>query len=175
MHWQTVSVLSWPAAMSSGAICSGAWLGAFAPQLAQSELNNEDQDDEVDAGLIFDQDAPVTGILGDECLLQQLPLQQGSGVNISSGTLNGWMDGPACTSPSSSPRQDEEGRKQGSTVAKCSSKGGRKCTSLAQREAHKRYREKKKQSVSLVWLHRHSHARCQVQLCCWARLSGHIA
>lgn len=148
---------------NTGAIWSGALFpGGYAPQLA--DFNNGD--DAVDACLILDQDASVAGILDDGILLQQLPLQQDSDVNIRSGMLTGWMNGPACTSPSSSPRQDEEGRKQGSTVAKQgSSKGSRKCTSLAQREAHKRYREKKKQSVSRVWLHSSNDACFQCYRC----------
>jgi hypothetical protein len=151
--------------MTTGAICSSAWFaGAFVPELA--DLNNG-EDDEVDSCLILDQDAPVAGILGDGYLLQQLPLQQDLDVNISSGALNRWMNEPACTTPGSSPQQDEEGRSRGSTVAKQGSKGGRKCTSLAQREAHKRYREKKKQSVSFDWLHHHSIARCQGPRLCW--------
>lgn len=100
---------------------------------------------EGDAYLLLDQEqggacpADVDGV--------QLQMQG----NCSGGLSSCPNDEPFSTSQSGSPYGlgDEQGsRRHGSTVA---SKGGsrsRKCTSLAQREAHKRYREKKKMNVS---------------------------
>jgi hypothetical protein len=100
---------------------------------------------EVDAYLLLDQEGPPCPADVDGVQLQM----QG---NCSGGLSSCPNDEPFSTLQSGSPygQGDEQGsRRHGSTVA---SKGGsrsRKCTSLAQREAHKRYREKKKMNVSV--------------------------
>jgi hypothetical protein len=100
---------------------------------------------EVDAYLLLDQDQ------GGPCPVDVDGVQLQMQGDCSGGLSSCPNDDPFSTSQSGSPygQGDEQGsRRPGSTVA---SKGGsrsRKCTSLAQREAHKRYREKKKMNVS---------------------------
>jgi hypothetical protein len=123
---------------------------------------------------------PPTGLLAlpGELLQQQQQHMQLQLDGNTSGPLTEWMS-PPCSSPSSSPRQAGQSRQRASNAlgkggGGPSKGGGRKCTSLAQREAHKRYREKKKQSVSRVGamqlsnrLERHMHVRmtCRHRCC----------
>lgn len=124
--------------------------------------------EDVDAYALLDQDqgvvpGPPTGLLAlpGELLQQEQQYMQLQLDGNASGPLTDRMS-PPCSSPSSSPRQAGQSRQRASNAF--GKGGGRKCTSLAQREAHKRYREKKKQSVSRGgamqlsnWLERHMH------------------
>lgn len=132
----------------TNAACLQAWLPR--PPV----FYNNVYEGEADAYLLLDQDGPVTGLLSPAGLgvvqQQQMPDVQ---AKVDSAMLGGWMNDQLGASPRGSPRQEEQkeqDKRQGAAVG--SSKGGRKSTSLAQREAHKRYRERKKQSVSALLL-----------------------
>lgn len=117
--------------------------------------------DDVDAYALLgeDQDPLGASMLADvlqrtEEMQQQQQLQDAAvDAAGSSGALSGWFSGPACASPSSSPRQAAQSSRHKQAAGNAGKQGGSSAsnkgrTSLAQREAHKRYREKKKQSVS---------------------------
>lgn len=104
-----------------------------------------------DLFLVVDQGRRADGLEDFEDLLQHVPMQPGLERNPGLEIIDWLLDVPESTSPSSSLHQAQHSSRQQQGHSSRAVKQGRKCTSLAQREAHKRYRVKKKQNVSTSW------------------------